>query len=230
MKRNVFIETDNVTRFKAAVATAADFEKGRPGMVMAWGEAGRGKTLAAMNTYAENNGVYLRAWEDWTQAAFLQSLCFEVCEQSPRAANACKKKIISELDANPRTIYVDEADRLHIGRLEDLRDIHDETGSPIVLIGEEGLAARVAARRRIDDRIPSEFRIKFAPSTYADISLYALEAASLRMTPEAVKAVSRLTRDNFRRIHNTMLSLEQMARADETDMVTEDMVKRLGGK
>ena len=168
--------------------------------------------------------------ENWSQTAFLQALCFEVCEQRPRAANACKIKIISELDANPRTIYVDEADRLHIGRLEDLRDINEVTGSPVVLIGEEGLPARVAARRRIDDRIPSEFRIRFAPASNADISLYAVKAADLRMTPEAVKAVQTLTRGNFRRIHNTVLSLEQMARADETDTVTEDMVSRLGGK
>lgn len=230
VKKGVFVETANVTRFRTAVAMAEDFERGRPGMLMAWGEAGRGKTICAMNSFAEGGGVYLRAWEGWSQAAFLQSLCFEVTGLRPRGSNNCKVKIIETLDHEARTIYVDEADRLQVGRLEDLRDIHDMTGSPVVLIGEEGLAARVASRRRIDDRIPAEFRVKFDAITMQDISIYAMEAADLRLTPGAAKMIHNITRGNFRRVHNAMLSLEQMARAAETGRVDEAMARRLGAK
>ncbi|ADK84976.1 bacteriophage DNA transposition B protein, putative [Desulfarculus baarsii DSM 2075] len=230
MKKGVFVETSNVTRFRAAVAQARDFERGRPGMLMAWGEAGRGKTICAMNAFAEGGGVYLRAWEGWSQSAFLQALCFEITGLRPRGSNRSKVAIIQALDPEPRAIYIDEADRLALGRLEDLRDIHDETGCPVVLIGEEGLAAKLSARRRIDDRIPAEFRIRFEPVTCQDISLYAMEAADLRLTPEASKFVHGLTRGNFRRVHNAMLSLEQMARAAEVDIIDQAMARRLGGK
>jgi len=232
MKRGVFIETDNVTRFRKAVALAEDTDDGRPGMLMAFGAAGLGKTLAARNSHAEGGGFYLRAWEGWSQHAFLQALCFEVTGSRPHGANRCKVRIIEALGGivdGPRTIYMDEADRLDIRRLEDLRDIHDETGAPIVLIGEMGLPARCAARSRIDDRIPAEYRIKFEPITPRDISLYALEAAGLKLVGRAAAEVHRLTRGNFRRVHNLVLSLEQMARAAETSKVDEAMVKRLGG-
>lgn len=236
MKKGVFIETANVTRFRAALAMAQDTEKGRPGMLMVSGEAGLGKTLAALNAHAENGGVYLRAWEDWTQAAFLQALCFEVAGLRPHGANRCKTRIVEvmgQADANS-TIFMDEADRLHIGRLEDLRDIHDLTGAPIVLIGELGLGSRVAARSRIDDRIPSEFRIRFEPITNQDISMYAAAAAGLKLSAEACAVVHALCKGNFRRAHNLIISLEQMAKAAETGKVDEAMAKRLspakGGK
>ena len=231
MKKGVFIETENVTRFRAAVTVAEDTERGRPGMVMAFGEAGRGKTLAAENAFAESGGIYLRAWENWTQAAFLQRLCFEVAGVEPHGANRCKVKIIDTLGHQAKTIYVDEADRLHIGRLEDLRDIFDETGCPIVLIGEQGLPAKVAARGRINDRIPREFRVPFEKVSTQDLSLYALEAADLKLDAPAVKALHRLSKGNFRQAHNLIQSLEQMARAEETDTVGQEMVARLqGGK
>lgn len=229
MKKGVFIETGNVTRFRKAVSLAGDIDDGRPGMLMAYGVAGLGKTLAARNAHAEGGGVYLRAWEGWTQAAFLQALCFEVTGSRPHGANRCKVRIIEALGRaeGARTIYMDEADRLDVRRLEDLRDIHDETGAPIVLIGELGLTARVAARSRIDDRIPAEYRIKFEPITPRDISLYALEAAGLKLAGRAAAEVHRLCRGNFRRAHNLVLSLEQMAKAAETHKVDEAMVRRL---
>ena len=235
MKRGVFIETDNVTAFRAAVSLAEDTEHGRPGMMMAYGEAGRGKTLAAMNAYAEGGGVYLRVWENWTQAAFLQALCFEVDGSRPHGSNRCKVRIMEVLGDAPRTVYIDEADRLPTGRLEDLRDIHDETGCPICLLGELGLAVQVRARSRIDDRIPTEFRIPFEPITLQDITLYALEAADLHLTNGASQVVRRLSKGNFRRAHNLILSLEQMAKAAQTGHVDGAMAQRLadgkgGGK
>ena len=227
MKKGVFVETNNVTAFRAAVGLAEDTEHGRPGMMMAYGEAGRGKTLAAMNAYAEIGGVYLRVWENWTQAAFLQALCFEVDGSRPHGANRCKVRIMEALGDAPRTIYIDEADRLPTGRLEDLRDIHDETGCPICLIGELGLPARVRARTRINDRIPRELRILFEPISTRDISIYAQEAADLELASEACKVVHRLSKGNFRRAHNLILSLEQMAKAAQTGHVDGAMAQRL---
>lgn len=229
MKRGVFIETANVTAFRRAVSAAEDTEAGRPGMLLAWGEAGMGKTMAALNSYSEGGGIYLRAWEDWTQHAFLQALAFEALGTRPHGANKCKVAIIEALDSQRRTIYVDEADRLKTGRLEDLRDIHDMTGAPIVLLGEQGLPTLVAGRSRIDDRIPSEYRVRFGAITTADISVYALEAADLRISPQACKIVHGKCKGNFRRAHNLVLSLEAMARAAETDTVDEAMAARLGG-
>ena len=43
--RSVFVETGNVTAFRRAVLAVEDTERGQPGIVVAWGQAGRGKTF-----------------------------------------------------------------------------------------------------------------------------------------------------------------------------------------
>jgi len=227
MRKGVFLESDNVAAFGAALNLAADTEKGRPGMMMLTGETGIGKTVAARNAHAERGGVYLRTLEGWSQHDFLQAVCFEVCGMRPYGSGKCKQRIIHELDREPQVIWMDEADRLNTGRLEDLRDIHDVTGTTIVLIGEEGLPSKVGGRRRIDRRIPREYRIRFRPLSLRDISLYAAEACGLALSAEAAAALGRHTRGNFRDLHNAMLSLEQMARAAESAEVDEAMLGRL---
>ncbi|MEG2173742.1 MAG: ATP-binding protein [Desulfovibrionaceae bacterium] len=222
--KKVFIETNNVQQLRRAVQQAEDFEKGRPGMVAVWGEAGSGKTEAARMLYAEK-GVYLRAMEGITQAAFLQDLCYEVKGSRPHGAHRCKMAIIEALDDTRTTIYLDEADRLDVRRIEDLRDIHDITGSPIVLIGEQGLPTKLEARSRIIDRIPEEFRIPFQKMDRSDVALFALDAASLNLSPEACVLVHREAKGNFRRVHNLLLSIEGAARAAGTESVGVDMVK-----
>lgn len=228
MKPGVFIETDNVNRFRDAVALAEDAELGRPGMMLVHGDAGRGKTVAAMASHAEKGGIFLRAWEQWSQFAFLQSLCFEVNGTRPYGAQRCKVAIIEALDQRQQIIYVDEADRLDIRRIEDLRDIHDETGCPICLIGERGLPTLVSGRTRINDRIPDEYRVKFRPITVEDIGLYALNAADLALDAKACAVVHRLCNGNFRKAHNLVLSLERKAKTEGTGKVDEAMARRLG--
>lgn len=229
MKSEVFIETANVQRFRKAVGMAEDTIKGRPGMVAVWGEAGSGKTQAAQALYSEN-GVYLRALEGVTQAAFLQDLCFEVKGSRPHGAHRCKTEIISAFRNARTVVYVDEADRLDIRRIEDLRDIYDMTGCPVVLIGEQGLPTKLEARSRIIDRIPEELRVPFGKIERQDVALFALEAANLALSPEACALVHTEAQGNFRRVHNLVLSLESAARAAGTGDVPVEMVRAVLAK
>jgi DNA transposition AAA+ family ATPase len=236
LKKGIFLETANVTRLRSVLAMAEDTETGRPGMMMITGETGIGKTVAAKNAHAIGGGVYLRVLEQMSQHDFLQALCFEIAGVRPHGSGRCKNRIIDEMGqagAN-QTVYIDEADRLHRSRLEDLRDIHDLTGAPIVLIGEPGLSAQVASRARINNRIPAEFRVGFEPITTRDISMYASQAAGLKLTPDACAIVRQISRGIFRHAHNFIVSLDQMAKAAQTNKVDEVMARRLapakGGK
>jgi len=222
--KTVFIETSNVQQLRKVVANARDVERGRPGMVAVWGEAGCGKTEAARALYAEA-GYYLRALEGVTQHGFLQDLCFEVKACRPYGAHRCKMELVHALENSRDPIFVDEADRLDVRRIEDLRDIYDLTGCPVILLGEQGLPSRLEARSRIIDRIPEEFRISFQKITLPDVALYAMEAADLRLSTEACALVHAQTKGNFRRVHNAVLSLESAARAVGSGEVSGDMAR-----
>ncbi len=222
MRKETFVETYSVLALRNAVSTAFEAGAGQPAMLMTYGEPGTGKTKAARSLYAEHGGIYLRAMEGMTQNAFLQALCFEVDGTMPHGSAKSKQAILSQLIDAPRPIFVDEADRLHVGRLEDLRDIHDITGSPIVLIGEMGLPTRVRARERINDRIPAAFRVHFDAINTQDILVFAKAAADLTLTPEAASLLCTVTKGNFRRVYNAVLSLEGAAKAaNSNDINTE---------
>ena len=46
MRKGIFIETENVNRFRTVMRQALDTERGRPGMVCVYSPAGLGKSLA----------------------------------------------------------------------------------------------------------------------------------------------------------------------------------------
>ena len=223
MKATVFIETTNVTNYRNAVSTLTDTRHGQPGIGVCWGQAGRGKTFAAQNYYAENSGVYLQVWQDWTQTAMLQALCFELCGIRPRSANACKMRIVESLEKESVPIFVDEADRLKIDRIEDLRDIHEKSGCSVVLIGEEELLGLLAGRRRIWSRVTQE--VEFKGCSEEDVTLFMMEAASLDVEPEACSLIRRKSDGDMRLVRNMTQQLEQLARARQTGTVSVAMVE-----
>lgn len=227
--KSVFVETGNVTAFRRAVLTVEDTERGQPGIVVAWGQAGRGKTFAARNSYTERGGVFLSAWENETQASFLGRLCFETIKaKAPRSASACKVSIIDALktrrdQGQVASIYMDEADRLAIGRINDLRDIHNETGCAVILIGEEELIGLLSNQRRIWSRVTQE--VPFGPVDEADVAAFALEAANLDLTSEACAMVRGTSDGDMRLVRNMVQLLEQAAKARETNRADAAMVK-----
>ena len=225
MKRDVFVETYSVVALRNAVKEAVEAGKGYPAMVMAYGEAGTGKTLAAQSLYSELGGLYVRAFEGMTLTAFLQDICNVVCKERPNTTNRCRNSLISKLNNKGITLFVDEADRLHVSCMEALRDLHDITGSPVVYIGEMGLPSRVNARSRINDRIPDSFRVHFEGITKSDVAMFAQEAADLMLSPEAAAFIHADTNGNFRRVHNAVLTLERAAKVKGVSEVDSDFVK-----
>lgn len=228
MRKDVFITTANVSDFRQKVRYLEDLDNGEPGFALVRGQAGRGKTETARYYHAEHGGVFFRVMQSMTQAAFLQELCFRLRSLRPRAAAASKAAIIEALDAEPQTIFVDEADRLHVDRIEDLRDIHDETGIPIVLIGENELNGLLGERRRIWSRVKQV--VDFAPVTEEDVAILADEAASLVVGPEACSRIVRHADGDFRLVWSLLGHLERAAKARSTENIDAKMVAEVAKK
>ena len=221
--QDVIIETGAMTQFDSAIESVSGF----PGFILAHGQAGRGKSVAADRNYCANGGAYVRVWQNWTQTAFLQRLLFEVRGKNgdiPRhSGNRCKELVVEALQAEPQILHIDEADRLHIDRIEDLRDILEMTGSSIVLIGEEGIFGLLSDRRRIWSRVVEE--VEFGPIQAHEVGIYCLAAAGLSVESKLCAMISDKAEGDFRLVRNMLILLEKAARAAETDTVDEAMVK-----
>lgn len=224
--REVIIETDAMIRFDSAVDEVAGADRMLSGFVLAYGQAGRGKSVEADRYHYQRGGAYVRVWQGWSQTAFLQRLLFEVRGKNmdmPRhTGNRCKELVVQLLEAEPKPIFIDEADRLRIDRIEDLRDIHEMTGAPVVLIGEEGIFGLLHKRRRIWSRIAYE--VEFGPVSPAEIALYAQQAAGLDLPLSLSTEIAQKTEGDFRLVRNMCLLLERSAKASGSFAVDQKML------
>lgn len=224
--KNVFLVTQNVSRFREAMSVLEDVEMGQPGLAVVWGRAGRGKTECSREYAMRTGAVYLRVMEGWTPRGMLAALCKEISGTEPRTADHCKRLLIDELERFRRLILVDEADRLRrVEMIEHLRDVHDLTGAPIVLIGEEHLHSMISGRRRLWSRVTQA--VGFGPIETEDIILFGGKAAGLKIQPDAATEVGKRSGGDFRLIYLDVRDLERMGRTNRTDVATKDMVRAL---
>jgi len=225
MRRDIFIATGNVAKLRKSLSALSDTERGRPGIGVIQGEAGRGKTMAAKEWHTVNGGIFLRVLEGWSQFGFLQELAFEATGDRPGNTAKCRTSIMSALNESHTAIIVDEADRLHMGRIEDLRDVHDMTGCPVILIGEEGFYPKLHARRRVHSRVVDV--VNFDPISAEDVMLFAMQAAALEVTPEACHKLALLAKGSFRVVYGYILHLEDYAKAQNTNTIDAKAVEAL---
>lgn len=225
--RDIIIETDAMTRFDSAVDAVMEADKGFSGFVLAHGQAGRGKSVAADRYHYQRGGAYVRVWEGWSQTSFLQRLLFEVRGKNgelPRhTGNRCKEIIVDLLLRERQPLFIDEADRLRVDRIEDLRDINEVTGVPIVLIAEEGIFGLLNERRRIWSRVAHE--VEFGPISTAEVAIYAMQVAGLDIPAALCARIAEKSEGDFRLVRNMMLLLEKAAKAAESFNVDEKMLE-----
>jgi DNA transposition AAA+ family ATPase len=223
--KQVFLDTKNVLAFRDAMSALEDVEKGQPGLALTYGRAGRGKTLCAREYAVRTGAVYLRVMQDWTPRGMLSRLCLELNGVEPRMTDRCKLMACEELDKSPRTVLVDEADRLNVSLIEHLRDIHDMSGAPIVLIGEEHLHAMLSSRGRLWSRVTQT--VEFGPVVVDDILMFALKAADIKLDADAARLIGKRSSGDFRLVWLDVNDLERMARAGKTREVDRRMVEAL---
>ena len=120
-----------------------------------FGFSGYGKTTAAAYTAARFQHLYIQALPIWSAKSFLQALAVELGIAKPaRDTTGLLEQIFDVLRRQPRGLIIDEFDYLlHDRFIELVRSIHDNTPTPILLIGEEKLPSELQKWERFHNRI-----------------------------------------------------------------------------
>ena len=226
--RNEFIVTSRVTAFREAVSILEDTIKGHPGMMVAWGLSGRGKTSCIQKYATDTGAVYFYVQNGMTPSALMSELVREVNNMEIHRIMRAKRVLAEEFDSHPRTLLIDEADKLSIDCIEHLRDIHDITGTPIVFVGEPSLYGKMNARKRLMSRITKT--VEFGPVTIEDIMVLGKRACNLKVEAEAANLLLNRCTGDFRPLYHDMRDLERMAMASSTGTIAPDMVRQLGNR
>ena len=134
--KKVFVKTKNVKRFITLMEELQKLPPNIPKLALVYGEHGLGKSNAIQWWATRNNAVYVRANNEMTQCALLKEISAELGERPYYLMQDNLNAIIKYLRNNPQVIIIDEVDYLVGNRnaIKVLRDIQDQTGSPIVLV------------------------------------------------------------------------------------------------
>ena len=131
--------------------------------------------------------------------------------------------IENHLRQNPKVIIVDEVDYLiEKSTVETLRDLHDKTGCPIVLVGMASADKKLARYPHLIDRIYKSFR--FEPFDSDDIKEILTELTEISFTDEAVDYLATRT-NQFRQLVKLINRIEKLAKTNQIQTLDEYTLK-----
>ena len=204
----IFVKTQNVKNFIGVVENLINKPKNIPKMGLVYGEPGLGKSQTALWLACKYDGIYLRASNLMTGRWLLEEMV---------------KELDKKLKQNPQVIFIDEIDYLmnNYKTIETLRDIHDETSCPIIVIGM-GLAHRKLERyKHLYDRF-SEI-LKFETFGVNDLSQI---IAEVPFTPDAIEYIhSKYNR--FRQIVQLINQMETFSKDNNLAEITKDIAEQI---
>ena len=215
--KKIFVKTQNVKNFIGLVENLINKPKNIPKMGLVYGEPGLGKSQTALWLACKYDGIYLRASNLMTGRWFLEEMVKEL-DEIPRFLTSDNFNIVvKKLKQNQQVIFIDEIDYLmnNYKTIETLRDIHDETGCPIIFIGM-GLAHRKLERyKHLYDRF-SEI-LKFETFGVNDLSQIINQLSEVIFTPDAIEYIH----SKYNRFRQIVLLINQMETFAKDNNLTE---------
>jgi len=210
----------NVALFGGLVDRLVNRPRHLPGIGLFYGFSGLGKTWAATHAAHKARARYIEAGQSWTRGKLLRALAIEVGVDPRGTAADLIDRIIMACDSQDRPIIIDEADHL-VRRdvIETIREIADKSGVPIILIGEEGLAAAIATRsERCHNRVLSAVAAQLV--TAEDVALVAgLYYPRLTMAMDLIERVTTASAGRIRRVVVNLHQVAEVAAGENWDAV-----------
>lgn len=219
-----FVQTENVRRLQEAMEALVNRDEGVPGLGLIGGGAGFGKTKSIQWYVLKTHAIYLRAKATWTASWMLDEINKELKILSMPSIRDKYQDLLAAVRQARCTIYIDEADYLVRDRklLDTLRDLHDETDNPIVLIGMDEIQKKLMRHHQFWSRVSQQ--VIYKPLTAKEITILGDELCSLAIDERTAEQLFSATMGNFRDTIVALSHLERMAKANSTATVSAKMV------
>lgn len=222
----IFVKTTNVKNFIGLVENLINKPKNIPKMGFVYGEPGLGKSQTALLLACKYDGIYLRVTNLMTGRWLLEEIVKEL-DEIPRFLTSDNFNIVvKKLKNNPQVIFIDEIDYLmnNYKTIETLRDIHDETGCPIIFIGMSLVHRKLERYKHLYDRF-SEI-LKFETFGVNDIGLIINQLSEITFTPETIEYIH--TKYNrFRQIVQLINKMETFAKDNNLAEINMEVINQI---
>lgn len=166
----------NVAAFATLIKRLQERAYGLPGMGTFSGPPGVGKSFAAAFAAANLDAIHISVQEMWTKKTLLQMILKELREKTTGTRPELLVRLNQALTLANRPLIIDEADYcVDNNMVMTLRDIHDGSHVPVVLIGMEDFPQKLRKWELVDSRVLS--RIQAEPADLRDAKLLAVHYA-----------------------------------------------------
>jgi hypothetical protein len=185
--KSVVLPIANVSRLQAAGDALMNRPHGMPGIGLVWSPTGYGKSTATCWFCIARNGVYVRALRLWSAKTMLTTIARELDVAAKGTNAAILDAIVDALTITQRPLFIDEADYLMDKRalIDTLRDIHDLSTVPVVLIGEPSIEKEIKHNARFAGRI-SQW-VKFEGLDMSDARMIARENCEVAVADDLLQ-------------------------------------------
>jgi DNA transposition AAA+ family ATPase len=145
----------NVALFQALVERVQNRAAHLPGLAVFYGHSGFGKTFSAVYAANRARAYYIEVGETWTRRTLCDAVLKELGETPHGSVTDKVEAIVYRLGEDAeRPLIIDEADFLIRRSMVDvIREIHDKSQTPVILIGEELLPSKLMKWERAHNRV-----------------------------------------------------------------------------
>ena len=206
----LFVKTKNIKAFISLATKLQRVRSNAPKMGLVYGEPGLGKTEAVLWWAVKQDAIIVTAKNGMSSRWFLADLVTELGE-TPRWYSAeLFNQAVSKLIEKPRMLIVDEIDYLinNSKAIETIRDIHDKTGIPVLLVGMGSVDKKLSRYKHLFDRIIEIY--KFTPFELEDIRQIITELSEVKIEDEVIELIHKKA-NRFRQIVKLLIEIENIA-------------------
>ena len=218
-----FIKTKNVVNFVSLMNELQYLPPNIPKMALVYGDYGLGKSETIKWWTFKNDCVYVRATQGMSTRWLLSEIAEELEEEPFWHSKETFELIENHLFQNPKTIIIDEVDYLIEKKtIETLRDLHDRTGCPLVLVGMDQIDKKLSRFPHLIDRIYKKFRFENYDTN--DIKKILSELSEIPITNDGLEYLA--TRSNqFRQIVKLVNKVEKLAKTNQIKELNEENLR-----
>ena len=184
--KNVFAPIRNVKLFLNVATSLESRDAGVPGLALVWGSRGLGKTRAALWYVAKNGAIYIRAKTKWSDSWMLQEIAVELGLSfgTRPTLKTLFEGVANNLKERPRLIVIDEINICSLSCLSTIRDLHDVSDNPFLLVGHEGVLQRLKPIGPLFDRFL--YISEFKPFNHEDLKDFAEQILDIPANEDAL--------------------------------------------
>lgn len=210
----------NVTRLVALIDRAQNAPHGLERMGCFYGRAGLGKTTAGIYATNTMNACHVEALPFGGLKTLFEMIVTELGLRPKGTIPDMFKQAAEELSKSGRPLIIDEADHiLSTKMIEAVRHLHDKSGSPVILMGEELLPQKLQVWERVHGRMLAW--VEAEPATLDDVGhLARIYAPKVEIVPELRRMLFEASKQSQRYISTNLAALAEFAATRGLQRVT----------